>query len=583
MPHSVSLASRFLASSSALEIERVAGFPGRRHFLDPAHVLGLQESIGRRHHPLGRVLVVIAVVPAGILADRFGGDAALNPVAAADLDRLAGDRNEAVHQVGIHVSPHPGVHPAHGRAHDEAQVLDAETFGHELVLGRDDVLIAVMGELGAQAVARLAGAAAADTVRQDDEVLRRVERLAGGEQLVGKRGHQPGLAAGARAVEQDHRIGDVAGRVALRRSQRRVMLLEVGMHLAALEAEILDDEIGLALVRPVAGGVPGVCGPSCAKAAGAARRRNAADNARMLMDVLRALPADRGGRGAPEATPLPGRPASAARAAFGPRAWRTCEARNDRSGNDRSENDRSVKARWNEALPWSAAVLERVSGPAPARPRGRETPLLPVVLLRLAVRRLALRHHGGAEPRGLPSRSTDSSAISPIRSSAIRFRRAAESLTVVLPTFVTTSPDFRPALAAADPVSTLTTTAPTGIAAVDTGILSSWKTLGVGSSMVIPSEPRLDLAELQDLVGDGPRHVDGNRKSHAGIGVARADERGVDADQVTVKIDQRAAGIAGINRRIGLDEILVLLEPDIGAAQPADDPGGHGLADIAAG
>jgi putative ABC transport system substrate-binding protein len=38
------------------------------------------------------------------------------------------------------------------------------------------------------------------------------------------------------------------------------------------------------------------------------------------------------------------------------------------------------------------------------------------------------------------------------------------------------------------------------------------------------------------------RHVDRNRKAHAGIAAGRADEGGVDADKVASQIDQRAAG-----------------------------------------
>jgi hypothetical protein len=51
-------------------------------------------------------------------------------------------------------------------------------------------------------------------------------------------------------VQQDHRIGNIAGRVALGRAERPVMLLELGDRLPALEMEVLDDEIALALVRP---------------------------------------------------------------------------------------------------------------------------------------------------------------------------------------------------------------------------------------------------------------------------------------------------------------------------------------------
>ena len=56
-------------------------------------------------------------------------------------------------------------------------------------------------------------------------------------------------------------------------------------------------------------------------------------------------------------------------------------------------------------------------------------------------------------------------------------------------------------------------------------------------------------------------------------------DRGVDADQAAGEIDQRAAGIAGIDRGVGLDEELVVGDPDLGARQRRDDAVGHGLAD----
>ena len=53
---------------------------------------------------------------------------------------------------------------------------------------------------------------------------------------------------------------------------------------------------------------------------------------------------------------------------------------------------------------------------------------------------------------------------------------------------------------------------------------------------------------------------------------------GIDADQVALQIDERAAGVARIDSRVGLDEILEPLHPDVRPVQPADDAGGHGLA-----
>ncbi len=48
---------------------------------------------------------------------------------------------------------------------------------------------------------------------------------------------------------------------------------------------------------------------------------------------------------------------------------------------------------------------------------------------------------------------------------------------------------------------------------------------------------------------------------------------------MTFVIDQRAAGVAGIDRRVGLDEVFHLLDSEAPAAGGADDSGGHRLAD----
>ena len=42
---------------------------------------------------------------------------------------------------------------------------------------------------------------------------------------------------------------------------------------------------------------------------------------------------------------------------------------------------------------------------------------------------------------------------------------------------------------------------------------------------------------------------------------------------------QRAAGIAGIDGGVGLDEELIVAGADLGARQRRDDAHGHGLAD----
>ena len=71
----------------------------------------------------------------------------------------------------------------------------------------------------------------------------------------------------------------------------------------------------------------------------------------------------------------------------------------------------------------------------------------------------------------------------------------------------------------------------------------------------------LHFAMSENLVHVMARHVDRNRKSDPLVAarVAREDG-GIDADQMAFVIHQRAAGVAGIDRRVRLDEVFHLLD-----------------------
>ena len=87
------------------------------------------------------------------------------------------------------------------------------------------------------------------------------------------------------------------------------------------------------------------------------------------------------------------------------------------------------------------------------------------------------------------------------------------------------------------------------------------------------------VAMRQDLLHDAAHQIDGNREADAfGSSVGAVQHRGVDADQIAVRIDERAAGIAEIDGGIGLDEILESRQPELPAAGGADDALGDGLA-----
>ena len=106
-------------------------------------------------------------------------------------------------------------------------------LGDEPVLRHRDVVQPVVRKARAQAVARLAGAAEADDVGDDEEMLRGIERLAGAEQFVGERGLEPGLRRCRWCCGSAARVDDAARGVGLRRAERDVMLPQLRQRLAA--------------------------------------------------------------------------------------------------------------------------------------------------------------------------------------------------------------------------------------------------------------------------------------------------------------------------------------------------------------
>ena len=71
----------------------------------------------------------------------------------------------------------------------------------------------------------------------------------------------------------------------------------------------------------------------------------------------------------------------------------------------------------------------------------------------------------------------------------------------------------------------------------------------------MPLRPgRADFAKLNKLVGEGFRHIAWNGKADADAAAARREDRGVDPDKLAAEVQQRAAGIAAVNRGVGLNE-----------------------------
>src|SRR6202012_2432995 len=80
---------------------------------------------------------------------------------------------------------------------------------------------------------------------------------------------------------------------------------------------------------------------------------------------------------------------------------------------------------------------------------------------------------------------------------------------------------------------------------------------GNGHGAIVRADPAAyHVAGLDDLVEHVARAGDGNGEADAFGADGLADQRGVDANQVAVGVDQRAAGVAEVDRGVRLDEVL---------------------------
>ena len=75
----------------------------------------------------------------------------------------------------------------------------------------------------------------------------------------------------------------------------------------------------------------------------------------------------------------------------------------------------------------------------------------------------------------------------------------------------------------------------------------------------------------------GAHHVDGNREADADVAAGARNDRRVDADELAVQVHERAARVARVDRRVGLNEVLERLTVEAAAPERADDAGRHAV------
>src|SRR5262245_16744108 len=86
-----------------------------------------------------------------------------------------------------------------------------------------------------------------------------------------------------------------------------------------------------------------------------------------------------------------------------------------------------------------------------------------------------------------------------------------------------------------------------------------------------PEAAALDLAELDELLHHRVRNHDRHGEADADVAARRTDDCAVDADELAPQVYQRPAGVPGIDRGIGLDEVLEALHGQPAAAERGDD------------
>src|SRR5262249_49753940 len=69
-------------------------------------------------------------------------------------------------------------------------------------------------------------------------------------------------------------------------------------------------------------------------------------------------------------------------------------------------------------------------------------------------------------------------------------------------------------------------------------------------------------AVILKLVHDLTNHVDGNGESYSLIAAGLGKDGGIDTDQLTLDVDQRASRVSGIDGGVGLNEVLIVFNAE---------------------
>ncbi len=155
----------------------------------------------------------------------------------------------------------------------------------------------------------------------------------------------------------------------------------------------------------------------------------------------------------------------------------------------------------------------------------------------------------------------------------MRLRRCPLSMTSRPSNRTTTSPRFNPARSA-DPFACRSVT----IAPFTSGSRKILPRSGVTSCVDAPRNPRTTRPVLMRLCMAAPGHIAGNRKADADASAGGTGNGRIDPHHFAIDIDQRSAGVAWVDRRIGLNKIFKVGDADIRTPHGADNAERHSAA-----
>ncbi len=208
-----------------------------------------QKKIQHGAQRLLRLRGVFSALPFGIVANCIHHHLAPDAVAPGDLHRLACQRHQRIHEIGIGFSPNKGMHAAHRGAENEAQVVYAEAFAQKLVMRGDHVVVVVAREMRMQSVAGLRGFPVADAIGKHDEVACGIEELPRPKQLARELRLEELLPGAAGSVKYQDGVRDAPLRVAAGFTERRIVQPQFRKRLSRTKFEILDDEVAFRGLR----------------------------------------------------------------------------------------------------------------------------------------------------------------------------------------------------------------------------------------------------------------------------------------------------------------------------------------------